>query len=642
MTRIPIRVEQWPDEPAWSILHRLARLCAVPSAREFCNDYGLDYTAITRGRDLEHFAEAGGYDLDLMRRNTFRVDGERFGTGPDGRETLFKQNVQNGVHLVCPECLRADAATGTSHPHLRGHWREWWFLRTIGVCPVHSVMLERGRKGSQIFRVHPLHLDPTDGGDGVGSLMDVPSRPVADVSCERYLLGRMGFLEPTSSSLLDELPLGRAIALIRQFGLVGVLGVGDHGRDPDVDIHDVMTAGFHALSDPDAFFDRMLEKADPPKGNWGPNVVYGALYTWLNHERKATQSGPVYDRVRAMIRDHALASFPVNPKEEFFGRLIGERAIYTPAHIHTAARTSRERVIQVLVRLGILDEQNAQRDVWRIFVPAPRAKEALAAIRDSINQIELLEIYGIPRGTLRPLMASNTLTPWLVPGEQEGGIHLYRRSELDAWIGRLRRDAPVVDDVPDGCVSLVGASAVGQASIDRIVAALLDGTLACRGVLANAKPWPSVLVDVREMRRLLDRDMGEWSPIMVAMKRLRTTIYVLRELVDTGVLRSEVRAGVLEGRRPECIRDADLDAFDRDYVSMAEAADHLGCHVRVVGRKLGEAGLAVAVPIRPSPRIGRASSFYRRAEVEALEKDAFRSERSRAQLRQKAREQALV
>ena len=247
----------------------------------------------------------------------------------------------------------------------------------------------------------------------------------------------------------------------------------------------------------------------------------------------------------------------------------------------------------------------------------------------SMNQAEVMARYGIPRGTFFALHDKGLLTSWLQTGPSGQGDRIYREDDVEEWFALIKKDAPFLETVPPDLTSLVGATRLAQTSIDRVVAVLQDGTVRCRGVLVDEKPWPSILVNIDEIRAVLDdASSAGFLGLDEAIARLATTHLILKALVDQGLLPSETLTG-RTGKRKICFAPADLDAFDRGFISMQEAARHVGSHSRVLRERLSSAGIEPAFDLKVAP----ASAYYRRAEVEALPADCFRSERSKAQLR---------
>ena len=633
MSEFRLKVEQFDDEPAWSVLYRLARLSGAGDAKQFCMDWDMDLTGIQNGNEIEGFARRGGYDLDLFERNTIRT--LDWGFEING-EKLFGHSVTGGQNRVCRRCLEEDVANGGGRPDYRPHWRDWWFIRSVSACPFHGIRITAGEKAAFGGRISYSHVNPMLGDLDGSSITRTPIVEVGDTQWEVYVLGRIRFMPRRSHWLLDRYPLGYAIALVRKVG-EAVLEAAGHQDPTDADPYDIHYGGYRALRSREtleALLDGLFQAATVRGGKWGQRVVYGALYDWLNQSRQERSSGALYDHVRTILFEHAWRTFPLNPKEEFFGTTLPERNFYTLHHVWRESGIHTSRLRAILLKLGIIDEAMAALTNDQIFIKAEDARTVVETLRRSMTQNELKARYGIPRGTFAIIQDAGLMPSWLQTGPTSEGDHIHLEQDVDAWFARLKGAAPFVDRVEPGMASLMNITGIVKTTVDKVIIALQAGDLKCRGVLDGEKEWSSIVVSVREAKDLFSDKSGDgFLSLMETIERLRMSHAVVRALVDQGhLVKHDLKSRT--GLPKACFAPADLDQFDSTYISMKEARAHIGAHERVQQPLLANAGIEPAFDLKISP----ASAFYRREDIEKLPKDCFRSERSKRNLRKNARE----
>ena len=639
MTVITPKVVQFDDEPAWSVLHRAASLSGAASARTFAADWDLDYTAIVTGADTSHFAEMGGYDHERFTKTSIRLVENERRLGP---ERMFVDSAVSGQNRICPECIRSDFAFGTGRGEVRAHWRDWWFIHEVTVCPIHKVRLHTIETGARHGRVHETHLDPTFGTKDDPDLMARKTISVATADAEAYIVGRLGFIPPTKAHFLDSPSLGFAISLMRAVGRFHYERM--EKMDPDeVGIHEIINAGFAALQTNEgfiAFLNEAYRRRSVRRNHHGPRVVYGSLYDWLKERLKDRNKAPrAYSQVSETLYRHALRTFPLDPGEKFLGRSVEQRNFYTLHHLWKETGMHPTRLPMVIERAGIDIPNMRTTPPEDVFVSATDANRIIDLLHGSMNAIALQRTKGIPRGTYLRLVREGALVPWLQTGSKGEGDVIYLKAEIDAFFDRIRGGAEEVDVVPEGAYDFTEASNRLKVSCGRIIKAILGGDLRCRAVRRGALPWHSILIDVDEANAVIHGGNAdeETKPLtlVAATQWLKTTHYVMQSIIDQGFLK--VTYGLNKsGARAAQIALSELERFRHLYISGRDAQDHTGAHNRVLARRLKlEHGIDEAIKVEGYP----GSSFFVRAEVEAIPEQSMRSALSQRDLMMKARRQ---
>lgn len=118
---LKMKVVQWDDEPAWSLVQRLAAQHGTGTARQFCHDHGLDPASLTTTRGIEQLAELGGYDAEKLFASS--PVNEANGAVRIGRERIASQDAFTSEIRLCPVCIRDDLASERGTPRYRAHSR---------------------------------------------------------------------------------------------------------------------------------------------------------------------------------------------------------------------------------------------------------------------------------------------------------------------------------------------------------------------------------------------------------------------------------------------------------------------------------------------------------------------------------------
>lgn len=636
MSEFRLKVEQFDDEPAWSVLYRLGRLSGAGDAKQFCLDWELDFANIVNGADIDGFARRGGYDADKLLRSSIRYVDQGFVLGS---EALSRGNVSTGQNRVCQRCLENDFANGTGRTSFRPHWRDWWFIHAISACPFHGIRISVFERATNTGRLDYRHDDPLVADLEGTSVLRKPIIDAHDTDWEAYLLGRFGFMDRRTHWLLDRYPMSNTIMLVCKFG-ESALRVTGHPDPTNADPYEIYRLGFRTLQSRETIeehLDDLFRQARVLRGKWGQRMVYGPLYDSLNQTRQERHTGRLFDSVRQIIFEHAWRTFPINPKEEFFGNTVVSRNIYTLYHLWKETGYHTTRLRPILLKLDMIDQKAADGRDEDIFVSADDAERLGEILSGAMTQKEMLQHYGIPRGTYPVIRSAGLLRPWLQTGSNGDGDQIYLRDEVDDWFACLKGPAPAVEMAERGMASLPDVTGIVKVPVDKVVSALIAGELKCRGVMLGAPAWSSIILDVGEVRDMFsDKSDAGFLGQAQTIERLRSTHAALLALVAQGHLVQHTRLSRTKVPKA-CFDPADIDRFDATYMSMKVAAKHVGSHSRVLRQRLDDAGISPAFDLR----IGPAAAYYLRSEIEALPKGCFRSWESQRKLRGKSTQTSI-
>jgi hypothetical protein len=125
--------------------------------------------------------------------------------------------------------------------------------------------------------------------------------------------------------------------------------------------------------------------------------------------------------------------------------------------------------------------------------------------------------------------------------------------------------------------------------------------------------YRSVLVEIDEVIRALNRPPLDGHPCAVVAQRLKTNREVVTKLMDKGFIPSKVVYDPRNNHRLRVVSDRAIEEFRRRYCSLVELCRKLRCTTFVVAEKMKAAGI--------KPAIGRAecgATFYKRHEINRL------------------------
>lgn len=141
--------------------------------------------------------------------------------------------------------------------------------------------------------------------------------------------------------------------------------------------------------------------------------------------------------------------------------------------------------------------------------------------------------------------------------------------------------------------------------------AINHAALAKVGIDHSARGFLSILVDVDEVKSLVRGQEHGGLSLRDVQRRMQWSTKVLSALIEQGLLPSTVALNPVNRCPQRIVTSADLEAFDRTFVSITTLSKEL----RSQNRKLK--ALLTAAGIDPDPAFEHVpATFYRRAEIQ--------------------------
>lgn len=300
----PLTIRPRSDEAAISALLRFSLRCGARTPQGFARALGLSITDLRAGRGTEKLASIAGLNGQELSWNSAKVDAGKRRISMRG-QTLLLGDWSLSRRRWCADCLASDRARAEQMGLPDTWWittRSWWAIRSVPSCPAHrSKLLDRCWRcnasqpwhGNLNFCNCGADLRHKHGAAWIGSVTE-------------YILGRLGFNQRSTVSVLDALPLNQAIRALEIFGVSAAAAAGNGHRAKAYDRHEDREAGYEiAVRWPDAF-NRILDELTAQRTSIGkPGMIeaYGWLYSELADNNFPSQFSDV---LAPVLREHAV------------------------------------------------------------------------------------------------------------------------------------------------------------------------------------------------------------------------------------------------------------------------------------------------------------------------------------------------
>lgn len=281
--------------------------------------------------------------------------------------------------------------------------------------------------------------------------------------------------------------------------------------------------------------------------------------------------------------------------------------------IYTASRhfgIHPKRLRRILASRNLLDADHHSRSDNQVAFEAPDIESYLQSLSECMSQVKARAYLNMPRPHDQLLLDAGILTPFIVGGIDSLKDHGFRKSDLDAFLERMRFHAKPLDAVD--LTSIPGASKRADCSAVEVVTLLLDGRLKRVALDPCHTGYLSILVDPEEIRPLVRLADHGCLTLREVEKRARWDTSVVKGLVDHGLLKSESAINPVKRQRQTVVRPEELTRFNEAFVSLQGLAAEAGIHFLKLKQLLEAAAVSPALGFEAVP-----ATFYHRAQAEA-------------------------
>ncbi len=602
------RVEPRPDETAASLASRLAARNGT-SLRRFCLDMQLSLHAVHDGRAIvgRAVAELAGHDPDAFAASMLTRLGNVESRDWSYRgQHLRTENLKRSCRNVCPLCLAEDLTAGGLRTVELVSARCVWRVRHLRTCSVHGVALievdEEVDKYSTydnalVYRGLLPRLDQV--------CRDAVRRDPSDF--EAYLFRR---LETGVGGVawLDRKPMWAASHLVERVGTAKLLGDAPNlNRLSTSDWWAVGRAGFEALEGGPEGIAPVLDLLHDSfrftrTGRNAPRKIYGQLWRWIEDA-----TGPEFDDVRDVMREHALSRLPLAAGTEVLGHVIERRRVHSLRSLHVETGRHQRRLRKMLAGHGLLPDGHEKVNPNRLVFDADRIKPLLAGIVAPMGTREVLDYLGVAR--VQPLIADGVITPIPTTG-RKAGQHEFARADVEAVMEDLLRHAEPIDAVGTDQVDLVQVCKSTSRKMAEVITMVREGRLGKVWHRADANGLRSVIVSKVEVKALTAAPDHDALARHQVVKRMRVYHVAVQHLIEKKKLPSVVLPSSRGGQPATYVTEAALTAFQERYVTLSEMARTRRMSIRDVKRELVARGIEPVLSTREY-----VTGFYLRSDI---------------------------
>jgi hypothetical protein len=601
-------VIQAENEPAWSLLQRLAALHGYGSTNQFCRHHELELWDMTLESSVRSLADMAAVDADALVKYSpirsgdthFEIGKERVqwaGTNP----ALFKLKKV----LICPQCVLQDQTATDGRLENRSYYRTWWNFPSLTNCPIHDVQMvsESPRTGKLLNSEDP---DPKTAGTDL-DLTEVFSIP-ANADFERYIVGRLGYLKERQNDLLDTLTLSEAIAFVLRAGFTLVEGrqTSMPAKVKTATLRVWNAAGWKYLHKGTKGFisllDHLVETSPRKNGYANIDQAFGKFYLWILQEQRFGA-----DRYVGVVEQWAPYVKEAFPTTEANGALR-QRDDRPRTMSNSAAAAdlgiSRPKLRKLIRGSRLIKSRGNSQPILTI----EQVEQLRAYLGALVYAPDIVRDFGIARRTLNTLVELKILKPDIRFGT--GDELAFEPETVSKWWERITQGAPTVTECNLDLIPLVRTKQEVQVGIETSALMLYKDRLKCHGLLEGVPKFQSILVSKEELRDHILPDREKYYDREQAQKVIGAAKDSLLQLVEHGYL-DEYKFEQAIGTKRKLNRydRIQVDKFATKFISRLEANKLL--------KRINPRGTAATFGIRPSIEFSdrNATSFYDQSEI---------------------------
>ncbi|CUT09719.1 hypothetical protein BF49_0799 [Bradyrhizobium sp.] len=493
---LPRWVTPEPFEPPHGCLLRLAESNGLAGTQEIRQFTGLNVGAIRTGKDLEQLAAILHSDIEvLLAHATIKKNNARALVGghvlrPDADFTRLS------VRRVCPACLIESS-----------YHRVWWDWSFVSTCPFHACMLADhcscGNGLSWSDGSVAKCRECTDG--DVRTVMIEPAHAKMTAP-DQWAIDRYVGANQVRAELLDDVPLGYAVELVRRIGALDLCGYRPNWPQLTSveDNRNARIRGFELVSSDNV--ETALEHAYTGyiESTRDPSPSLGRMYGWFYPWFLGNGGARLFNRVGERLFRHAGTKIQVT-RRAFSSLTRAGAGSVSPVHRPTISLSEAASIAKVrhgtmrklLLLEGLIRPE--KRKGVPVMVERSVAERITRDIADAFTLMSLEAHLGIRRKALLQIVRHNVIPFWVKGGVKGQHGYLFRRADTTKWLEDLLTGAPTIQVAPAGAVSLTDAPNDCRIPVITLLEAIVRRKILVRGIVGTDRNLRTAFVDIKDV-----------------------------------------------------------------------------------------------------------------------------------------------
>lgn len=412
----------WPafayeQEPAHGFFQRLAQSNRVFSTRGLATDLGLNGRNPDVGELLEFclkFPVANAERLveatPLLSERHVRLAGQTFRRVRDWSLTQPR---------VCPACI----SEGPFH-------RTWFDLNSVSDCPFHGVSLVDGVGDDLLAWWHPTIGEVPSG----ATVAVAHPRIEPPETWERYLLGRLGFIEPWRILFLDDVELHHIIDAADLLGFASLNGWRSEAlfrrRYSAAQRREAVREGFSFLCEGENGIRRCLSTyaeggtvlAEPGRVNFTIYTYWG----WLRDAVRALPVGKCADAIRTTMEAAALERGVASRKPRVPHASV---EVFTLYRLAETLGISAHALRTIALKLGLTTKISNKSDCH--FFQRTAVDTLRSVLADLVDRADAIKLVGTDDSSFDQHCAAAGIEPLVRMGGRARIHDHFRKADLE-------------------------------------------------------------------------------------------------------------------------------------------------------------------------------------------------------------------
>lgn len=552
--------------------------------------------------------------IEAIERLTGFSDLEPFLLSPFG-SNMLPAHFRATTPRICPACLKE-----------RGYYDSVWEIGFACVCPHHGIMLV-----DACSRCHaPLtwsHLSVTCCSCGANIIDAGTTLAGADLqyfNAKIWAAAGRDVPHFKSASLPDKelsrLSLGQLCQFFLFFnahenGTISMMRAKPTSVAATVTALEIVRS---VLSDwPQGFYQRLVKRVNKKEEFSGEGLqqVFGGLYIRLYRYLVGPEFSFIRDAFEEFLRDHWFGVISGT-----YRRVNRDKTRNDALNLRGAAKTLGigRRIFRRIVGRGWVKGDVILRSSGRcrIMVSEKDTLRFRDQVGHRINGKQTRELLGISKNQFYMLVQEEFIQPLLRAGEDGCGSWWFDAGPIKRLLDKIKVAAPAREPCAEA-ISFREACQwhiLSSENFPLFFAAILNGTISVTGVKCNSEFnlaslyfLPESIAEFKAKLRI--RPDGNFS-IPEAAIRLGVKQEVAYHLVNAGLLASSFYASKkIAGRM---VSESDIEAFEKEYISLAQLARSNGTSPRALKQKYDAAAISASTGRDID---GCRQFFYRRADL---------------------------